>query len=52
MMINNYKQLRLVFVLNFVVTLRMFCQWYQVPYWYMESFTTSSRLAFLALCLM
>ena len=31
--------------LNFVATLRMISEQYQVPYWNLESFTTSSRLA-------
>ena len=47
MMINNDEQLRLVVVLNFVVTLRMISQQYQVPYQYMHSLTASSRLALL-----
>ena len=52
MVINNDEQLRLIVVLNFVVTFRMISQQYQVPYWNVESFATSPSLALLALCLM
>ena len=44
-MVVNNKQLRLKVVLNFVATLRMISQQYQVPYWNVESFATSPNLA-------
>ena len=45
MMVNYNKQLRFIVVLNFVATLRMISQQYQVPYWNNESFATGSNLA-------